>query len=134
MRSAGRTAIVTGVSLTCVIVDDSEEFLTVAQALLEREGITVLGVASTATGALERVRDLQPEVVLVDIDLGPDDGLHVAERLAHADLGRRPRMILISTHAQADFAELIDAGPALGFVAKSQLSAAAIRAVLANAR
>ena len=112
---------------TCVIVDDSQEFLAASRAMLEREGVTVLGVASTSAEALERVQALQPELVLVDIDLGAENGLDLTERLA--SLGKW-RVVLMSVHAQADFAELVEASPAIGFVAKSELSAGAIRALL----
>jgi hypothetical protein len=39
-------------------------------------------------------------------------------------------MILISTHAEADYADLIEASPALGFLSKSALSGSAIRDLL----
>ena len=38
-----------------------------------------------------------------------------------------PVIILISTHAEADFADLIQEAPVAGFVPKSELSASAIR-------
>ena len=41
-------------------------------------------------------------------------------------------MILISTHAEQDYAELIAASPAIGFLSKTALSADAIRALLAG--
>ena len=39
-------------------------------------------------------------------------------------------MILVSTHAEEDLGELVDESPAIGFLPKSRLSAAAIRAML----
>jgi DNA-binding NarL/FixJ family response regulator len=53
-----------------LIVDDSAGFLSSARRLLERQGITVAGVASNGADAVLRVEELQPDVVLVDIDLG----------------------------------------------------------------
>jgi hypothetical protein len=41
-------------------------------------------------------------------------------------------VILISTHAEQDYAELIAASPAIGFLAKTALSADAIRGLLAD--
>jgi DNA-binding NarL/FixJ family response regulator len=111
------------VALTCLIVDDSIEFLKTARWLLEREGVAVVGVAATASEALERVVELRPQVVLVDIDLGADSGFEVAPRIAQAV---PTTVILISTHAEEDFAELIAQSPAAGFIAKSELSARAI--------
>jgi DNA-binding NarL/FixJ family response regulator len=110
-----------------MIVDDNRRFLDAARGLLEREGVAVVGVASTGAEALHQVQDLQPDVTLVDIDLGGESGFELVRQLA----GRAPlRMILISTHAEQDYADLIAMSPAIGFVPKSALSAAAIRALL----
>jgi DNA-binding NarL/FixJ family response regulator len=117
-------------SLRCVIVDDSARFLEAARALLEREGVAVVGVASTIAEALRLVEEVRPDVTLVDIDLGAESGFDLASRLAR-DGGRAPSpAILISTHAEADFADLIDTSPAVGFLSKSDLSAEAIHAIL----
>jgi CheY-like chemotaxis protein len=114
------------VSLRCLIVDDNASFLDVAGALLEREGLRVVGVASNGAEALTRACALRPDVILLDIALGTESGLEVARRLVEADPDGA-RVILISTHAEADFADLIDATPAVGFVPKSELSASAVR-------
>jgi DNA-binding NarL/FixJ family response regulator len=115
--------------LRCLIVDDNRRFLDAARGLLEREGLAVVGVASTTAEALHQVQELQPDVTLVDIDLGGESGFELVRRLA--DLAPL-RMILVSTHAEQDYAELIEASPAIGFVPKSALSAAAIRALLGS--
>jgi CheY-like chemotaxis protein len=114
------------VSLRCLIVDDNESFLAIASTLLARQGLTVAGVASNAADALRLAREQRPDVVLVDIMLGGESGFDVARQLAAAD-GSGPTVILVSTHAQTDFAELIDEAPAVGFISKSELSAEAIR-------
>jgi len=110
--------------LRCLIVDDNASFLDAATTLLEREGLDVVGVALTIDGALGRAGELQPDMVLVDITLGSESGFDLARRLAEAypDV----TVILISTHAEADYADMIAATPAAGFVPKSELSAAAI--------
>ena len=112
-----------------LIVDDSPAFLEAAQAVLENEGMTVVGVASSSNEALERIRDLRPDVALVDIDLGDESGFDVARRLAAA-ADPALSVIIISSHDGDDFKELLEASPALGFVSKSSLSGDAIRAVL----
>jgi DNA-binding NarL/FixJ family response regulator len=118
------------VPLRVLIVDDSGSFLDAARVLLEREGLRVVGVASTAAEALKQAELLQPEVVLVDITLAEESGFEVARRLAECDRDRESAVILISTHAEADFADLIAESPVIGFVAKSELSATAIRGIL----
>ncbi len=69
--------------MRCLIVDDSRHFLDAAHGLLERQGIVVVGVASTGAEALRRVEELRPDVTLVDIDLGGESGFEVARRLQH---------------------------------------------------
>ena len=73
--------------MRCLIVDDSPEFLDAARRFLEREGVEVVGVASTGEDAYRLADELRPDVTLVDIDLGGEDGLAVARRLAEADGG-----------------------------------------------
>jgi DNA-binding NarL/FixJ family response regulator len=115
---------------SCLIVDDSAGFLDAARALLVQEGIRVVGVASTKAEALQRAKELRPEVILVDIDLGADSGFDLADRLVE-ESGLDPRsVILISTHARGEFADLIEASAAGGFLSKSDLSASAIREVV----
>jgi DNA-binding NarL/FixJ family response regulator len=118
------------VPLRALIVDDNGSFLEAARDLLEREGLSVVGVASTAAEALQRDRELRPDVVLVDITLREESGFQVARRLVDEDGGSGAAIVLISTHAEADFADLIAESPAAGFVPKSELSAAAIRQIL----
>jgi len=120
--------------LRCVIVDDTAHFLEAASALLEREGISVVGVASASAEALREVERLTPDVTLIDIDLGTESGLELAQRLADADGVMPGKTILISAHAEGDFRDLIEASPAIGFLTKSDLSARAIHAILNDYR
>ena len=117
-------------ALRCLIVDDSPRFLEAARGLLEREGIAVVGVASNGGDAVRRAAKLRPDVILVDIDLGGQSGFDVVRRLhREADLGPSV-VILTSTHDEQDYAELIAASPADGFLPKTRLSGGAIRGLL----
>jgi len=113
-----------------LIVDDNRLFLDAARALLEREGLRVVGVATTSAEALQRVKELQPEVVLIDITLGDESGFDLARRLAGQYQPGGLTVILISTHSETDFADLITESPAAGFVPKPALSAEAIRRIV----
>src|SRR3954453_16891411 len=106
----------------CVIVDDNALFLESAADLLTREGLDVVGTASNSAEAIRLVTELRPDVTLVDIDLGDEDGFELAQRLDEVSPASS-KVILVSTHAEADFAQLIAASPALGFVSKARLSA-----------
>jgi two-component system, NarL family, nitrate/nitrite response regulator NarL len=116
----------------CVIVDDSSLFLEGAVDLLTREGLDVVGVASDSAEAIRLVRELRPDVTLVDIDLGEEDGFELARRLSDFS-AVSSKVILVSTHAEEDLAPLIAASSALGFVSKARLSAQAIRDTLERA-
>jgi DNA-binding NarL/FixJ family response regulator len=116
------------VGLRCLIVDDNEEFLESASRLLSAQGLKVVGRASSGADAARLVRALAPDVALVDVQLGDEDGLEVTRRLAaHA---REMRIILISTHSQDELAELIVDSPAIGFLPKAALGAHAIAGLL----
>ena len=116
------------------MVDDNASFLAAARSLLERQGLVVVGLASNAAEGVKRAAELTPDVILVDIDLGPECGFSVARQLALPACPSSPPVILISTHPHDDFAELVEQSPAVGFIAKSELSAQAIEALLAGRR
>jgi CheY-like chemotaxis protein len=114
----------------CVIVDDNRDFLDAAARLLEHQGISVVAVATSSAEGLQRIEELRPDVTLVDIDLGEESGFDVVEQIHRNGSGATVPTILISTHAEEDFAELVAASPALAFIPKAALSGAAIRDVL----
>ena len=101
-------------------------FLQAARVLLEQEGLRVVGVAASSAEALRRAAELRPEVILVDIRLGDESGFDLARRLAHHSQDGAATVILISTHMEADFADLIAESLAQGFLPKPELSAQAI--------
>jgi CheY-like chemotaxis protein len=78
-------------ALRCLIVDDSPRFLEAARGLLEREGVSVVGVATSDAEALRRVAELRPDVTLVDIDLGGQSGFEVLRQLHRTLSWRRQR-------------------------------------------
>jgi DNA-binding NarL/FixJ family response regulator len=120
-------------TVRCVIVDDNAGFLDAASSLLEQEGISVVGIASTGAQGYRACRELQPDVVLVDVDLDDETGFDVARGLAQR-LGRaRPRVILISARPPDEFETMIADTPALAFVSKTSLSGQVIRAIIGSA-
>src|SRR5947209_8794615 len=90
----------------------------------------VVGVAATGAEALQQATELRPDIALLDINLGGESGFDLARRLSREASLARCRLILISTHAEQDYTDLIAASPVLGFVPKSALSADAIRALI----
>ncbi len=118
--------------LRCLLVDDNEAFLQTASLLLSREGLMVAGVASNIAGALRQARALRPDVILIDIGLGQESGFDLARLLARDGQDGDVGVILISTGAEADYADLIAESPAAGFLPKSDLSARAITRILGH--
>lgn len=112
--------------MRCVIVDDNPMFIEVAARLLERGGISIIGIASTIAEAVERVEALRPDVTLVDVDLGGESGFDLAEELHRPNCHAPPKVILTSAHSEQDFADMIAASPAVGFLPKADLSADAV--------
>jgi len=112
--------------ISCLIVDDNRPFLEAARTLLEREGLTVAGVATTSSEALRQAETLRPDVVLVDIALGEENGFDLARQLVQDGVGAESTVVLISTRAEEDVADQLSESPAAGFLSKTALSAAAI--------
>jgi DNA-binding NarL/FixJ family response regulator len=122
------------VPLRCLIVDDNASFRNTARTFLEGQGLTVVGMASNSADALRETRELRPDAVLVDIFLGRESGFDLARELVGIGEGA-PTVILISSHAEEDLADLIKETPVAGFVPKSKLSAEAIgRLIRSSAR
>jgi CheY-like chemotaxis protein len=132
-RSCPPAPSLTAVSLRCMIVDDNADFLRAACALLEGEGLRVVGVALGSAEAIRRVAEVHPDVTLVDVDLRGASGFELARRL-NDDPGIDPgHLILISAHAEDDLVDLIEESPAIGFLGKPTLSAAAIEMLINDA-
>jgi DNA-binding NarL/FixJ family response regulator len=114
------------VSVRCLIVDDSDEFVASAARLLGSQGLDIVGSASSSERALELAGALVPDVALVDIELGEEDGIE----LSHV-LSAHTRVVLISSYDPADLGDLIARSPAAGFLPKTDLGAAEIIRLLA---
>ena len=118
------------VSLRCLIVDDNPLFGDEARSLLEHEGVSVVGVASSGDEAARLAEELRPDLALVDIRLGEESGFDVARLLAHDGKARAPAVIFVSTYDEREYSSRIAATTALGFIPKTRLSAERIRELL----
>ena len=99
------------VQLRRMIVDDDEWFLEVARTLLEQGGVTVAGIAGSCTAAVERVGALRPESSWsISAWAGSPDSSGQGPGGQRA----RGRLIMISSHAEADYADLIAEAPSPG--------------------
>jgi CheY-like chemotaxis protein len=124
-------AVLNTTPLRALLVDDNDHFIQTVHDHLERDGINVVGVATTSANALRQTRDFNPDLVLIDIMLGTEFGFDLAHTLRQA-VPEPPRIIMMSTYAATDFAEMIDASPAIGFLPKTSLSGSTVRALVAQ--
>jgi DNA-binding NarL/FixJ family response regulator len=117
------------VLVRCLLVDDNEAFLETARLVLTPDGVRVDGTASNIADALLRASELRPDVVLVDIALGEENGFDLARRLAQGQ-ARDLAVIMISSDTEDDYADLVAESSALGFLPKAQLSGDGVRRLL----
>lgn len=96
--------------------------------MLEADGWDVVGEVADGHGAIQAVKALDADVVLLDVGLPDISGLEVARRLR--DELPRLAVVVISTHDSGDYRELALANGARGFLAKTALTGPALDAVL----
>jgi DNA-binding NarL/FixJ family response regulator len=114
---------------TVLIVDDHPSFRASARMLLEAEGYEVVGEAEDGERALAAVTALQPDLVLLDVQLPDLDGFEISSRLMAASPA--PAVVLVSSRDGSDYGSLAGESGARGFITKSELSAAALEELLA---
>lgn len=113
---------------TVLIVDDHAGFRSWARSMLDAEGYDVVGEAEDGVSAIAAVRELRPQVVLLDIQLPDIDGFEVAKRVL-VD-GDAPTVVLISSRDASDYGRRISTSGARGFIGKGGLSGEALDALL----
>jgi DNA-binding NarL/FixJ family response regulator len=109
------------VSASVLIVDDHPSFRASARRMLEASGYSVVGEAADGEAAIAAAGALDPDLVLLDVQLPDLDGFEVATRIA-ALVGGAPTIILTSSRDLTDFGDAVAESPARGFIAKSELS------------
>ncbi len=108
-----------GIGRRVLIVDDHPSFRHSARALLESEGFDVVGEAGDGRSAVALAAELEPELVLLDIQLPDLDGFAVAEGLLAGD--PRLQIVLVSSRDRASYGSLVEQSGARGFLAKADL-------------
>lgn len=111
-----------------VIVDDDPTFLATVRTLLEADGFDVIGEALNGVEGVAAVEELEPDLVLVDVNLPDIDGFEVVKRLA--DRGSAPPVVLTSIRAESDFGDLVEKSRAYGFITKAEISGVALERIV----
>jgi DNA-binding NarL/FixJ family response regulator len=113
---------------TVLIVDDHPGFRVSARRMLEADGYQVVGEAQDGRSGIAAARALRPDIVLLDVHLPDIDGFEVAAALTGSD--DAPIVVLTSSRDSGDVNAMIARSGARGFVAKDDLSGAALEALL----
>jgi DNA-binding NarL/FixJ family response regulator len=86
------------VSIRLLIVDDQELVRTGFRLFLEtQEDLEVVGEAGDGAEAIERAREVRPDVVLMDIRMPTMDGVEATARLGQAGIDPAPRVLILTT-------------------------------------
>jgi DNA-binding NarL/FixJ family response regulator len=113
---------------TVLIVDDHAGFRATARRVLEAGGYSVIAEAADGSSGVAAAAESRPDLALVDVQLPDFDGFELTRRLCEAE--DAPQVVLTSSHERADLGSLVETSGARGFVSKSELSAAALEALL----
>lgn len=117
------------VSPTVLIVDDHAAFRSLARQLLQADGYDVIGEATDGQAGLDAVRQLCPDVVLLDVRLPDMDGFAVAGRLTAC--GCTSAVVVTSSSDDPLYPERATRNGARGFLAKHDVSGATLDRLLA---
>jgi DNA-binding NarL/FixJ family response regulator len=103
-----------------LIVDDQEPFRQAARAVVElTDGFEVAGEAETGEDAVDRARELQPDLVLMDVNLPGIDGLEATRRIL-GEPGDRAVVLLLSTYEYDEYAPRAAEVGAAAYIPKSE--------------
>lgn len=111
-----------------IVVDDHAAFRASARRLLELTGYDVVAEAGDGASGLALVRELEPELVLLDVALPDMSGFDVADALA----GSSSAVVLVSSRDPADLGRRALESGAIGFIPKDRLSEETIRELVGS--
>lgn len=116
-----------------VLADDHPGVRSGIRYLLEREPeISVVGETTDGQGAIQLVERLQPDILLLDVEMPGMNGIEVARRLKSEDSS--VRIIALSSYDQREYIlEMLDCGAA-GYLVKDEAPEMLIDAVLGVSR
>jgi two-component system response regulator NreC len=120
-------------TITVLLVDDHAMFRAGIKALLETEGrVEVVGEASSGDEAVDLVRQLKPDVVVMDLSMPGSNGLEATRRIAALELDTN--VLVLTVHAEEEYlVPVIEAG-ASGYLTKTSADTDLLEAIRVVAR
>ena len=109
-----------GGSVRVVIVDDQKPFRMAARDVIELTGgFEVVGEAETGEDAIEVVKEMEPDLVLMDLNLPGIDGLEATKRIV-AERSNHVVVLMVSTYEAEEFAPRCAEAGAAAYISKSE--------------
>jgi DNA-binding NarL/FixJ family response regulator len=106
------------VAVRVLIVDDQEPFRLAARMVVEAtDGFEVIGEAETGEQSVDMARELDPDLVLMDVNLPGINGLDATRRIL--DTSKRVVILLLSTYEEAEYAPRAAECGASAYIPKS---------------
>jgi two-component system nitrate/nitrite response regulator NarL len=107
-------------TLTVLIADDSLPFRAgIARAIRHHDELDLVAEVDGGLAALERIRDLQPDVALLDVRMPGLDGVEVTSRVRALDPPCPTRIVLLSAHMDDDVVARAREAGANAYLSKS---------------
>ncbi len=101
-----------------LVIDDDPDIRLVARMMLEAKPGTLVAEAGTREEALDRVSSLQPDVILLDYQLGDDKGDEVLEAIRRLPSGEKAKVIFITASITEAFRQTLLQSSAIGVLQK----------------
>lgn len=102
---------------TILVCDDEKHMLRLLEFNLSKTGCRIL-TASSGQEVLERIEDVKPDLLIIDVLMPGIDGFETVERLRELDIGQNLPVIILTGRGQSNTQEKADALGVAGFLTK----------------
>ena len=106
------------IDIRTLLVDDNPEFLEAAKRFItSEEQLKIIGTALSGQEAIEKVKELNPDLVLMDLAMPDMNGLEATRQIKRQSSA--PHVVILTLHDTPEYREASEAVGADGFVPKS---------------
>ena len=115
-------------AITLLLVDDFGAFRVVVSSLLRsRPELQIVAEAADGTEAVQKARQLQPNLILLDIGLPKLNGIEAARQIR--ELAPQSKIIFVTQETSADIVKEAIGTGAMGYVVKTRIQSELLRAI-----